>query len=246
MTENQNEIPGVVQNSNSKNYYWSIFEGQLARKVDEGFAGAKMRTNKNNMKVWEQHVGALTGILRDVNVHENTFDGKKIKQLVIKLIPKEGFLHVINIPKESRYYGSFLEKLFNINIKQEVQIQPYSFEDEKTKKKQTGISVSQNGNKVASHYKHKEGDKWIMERGFPEFPSSWNSLTERDKKNYFFDVDEFFDKELARWRAQFAPDYQKEREQQFDKGNENIMADRDDDYSDLINTNKDENQDLPF
>lgn len=212
----EEKIPGVVSGSNSKTYYWSIYSGNLARKVDEGFRDAKMRTNKNNVKVWEQHERAVKGMLRDVNVYENTFDGKKIVQLVIKLVPQPGYLHVINIPKESRYYGSFLEKLPLINLKEEIEIAPYSMVDEKTKKTNSGITVRQNNNKFASYYKKKVGDKWEYLYGFPSFPADWNGLNQREKDNYFYDVDDFFTAKLAEWRAANAPDYQTEKEERFD------------------------------
>ena len=84
-------LPGVLSGGNSKTVYWGIYDGKLSRKSNEGEAGAIARTNKNNVKVWEVHERGVKGILKDVNIFENTFDGKKVKQLVIKLMPADGF-----------------------------------------------------------------------------------------------------------------------------------------------------------
>ena len=100
----------------------------------------------------------------------------------------------------SRYLGSFLEKLVNIDLNEPVEISPYNFEDEKTGKKITGISVKQDDVKVESAYKEKVGTKWVMKYGFPPFPDGWHTLPDRKKKEYFFDVDDFFTKALAEWR----------------------------------------------
>jgi hypothetical protein len=221
------QLPGVVQHSNAKTIYWSIMGGQLARKVDASFEGAKMRTNKAGVQVWEELTRALMGKIRDVNVFENTFDNKKIKQLVIKLIPKDGWLYVINIPVQSRYYGSFLEKLPNILLKDSVEIAPYDFEDEKTKRKNQGITIKQNDVKLQSYYKVKEGEKYVYINGFPPFPAEWNKLAEREKKNYFYDVDDFFTSELNKWRIKNAPDYEKEREQTSENLADDLAASSD-------------------
>lgn len=214
----ENKIAGVVSGSNSKVYYWSIFEGKLARKANEGEPGAVSRINKKNVKVHEIYAQwGLKGKLRDVNIFENTWDGKKVVQLVIKIVPQAGTIHVVNVPKESRYFGSFLEKLNNINMSHEIEINSYNFENEQTGKKNVGFSVKQDGIKIASYYKEKKDEKWIYKHGYPPFPNDWNSLKERDKNNYFFDVDEFFEKELQAWRAKNAPDYQKEKEQSWEQ-----------------------------
>lgn len=220
MTETN--IPGVVQGSNAKNYYWSIFDGKLARKAtSESEPGAVSRINKKNVKVHEIFAAyGLKGIIRDVNIFENIWDGKKVRQLVIKLVPQPGTIHVINVPKESRYFGSFLEKLNNINVKQEIEINSYNFENEdKPGKKNVGFSIKQIGNKIGSYYKVKNGEKWEYLHGYPPFPAGWNDLSEREKKNYFWDVDEFLEKAVQDWRLKFAPDYQKEKEAQEDADN---------------------------
>ncbi len=65
------------------------------------------------------------------------------------------------------------------------------------------------GNKLDSYYKKKVGDKWENINGMPPFPEKWFELSERKQKDYFWDVEEFFQKELDAWRAKHAPTYDK-------------------------------------
>ncbi len=244
----QNEIPGVVSSnsSNGQKHYWSIINGKLSRKANQGEPGATSRTNKNNVVVWEKHEQGVRGVLKDVNVYETEFsDGKKVEQLSIKIQPIPGHFHIVNLPKESRYYNSFLEKLFAINVNQEIEIKPYNFEDKDTTKKHTGISVYQLGNKLDSYYKKKNGDKWENVNGMPVFPKDWKGLSKREQQNYFWDVDDFFKKELARWRGKYAPDYQKEKEERFDEPSRGIHPNTEHESS-LSMPLEDYKDDLPF
>lgn len=239
MTE-LNEIPGVVSTNSSsgQKHYWGIVNGKLSRKANQGEPGAVSRTNKNNVIVWERHEKGVRGVLVDVNLRESEFDGKKIEQLVVKLRPAPGHYHIISLPKESRYYNSFLEKLFSINVNQEIEVKPYNFEDKDTSKKNTGVSIYQIGNKLSSFYKKKNGNNWENINGMPAFPKDWHSLSKRDQQNYFWDVDDFFKSEIARWRGKYAPDYAKEKEERFDEPQQETTP--------VYPSSADVDDDLPF
>src|SRR5574343_211324 len=187
-------ISGIIpkNSGNSKTYYWSIHNGQLARKVDETTPNAVSRKNKKDVLVYEVFERGLVGKLRDVVIH----DGDYGEQLVVKL-NSNGTYHAINIPKESKYYNSFMERLIGIDVSQDVTISPYNFADEKDPdKKIVGISVKQNGVKIDSQYRSYKDGKAEVFLGYPKPPKQWNDMNKREQTNFLFDIDEFLKKEL--------------------------------------------------
>lgn len=209
---------GEITRNEQQKVFWSVFNGKLSRKAHEGEEGAVQRTNKLGKKVTEVYRDGLEGLLYDINIDETTFDKTKVKSLKITLT-NNGIFHVINFPKESRYFGSFLEKVPNIKGGSDIQIRPYNFEDE-NEKKIIGVNVFQSGNKLTSGYKTRKGDKWTYNNGFPPFPENWNTLAEREKKIYFMDVDDFWENEVKIWRKNNAPDYKAAREE-YDNDEQN-------------------------
>ena len=198
-------IPGVLPDKGKTNItYWNLFNGGLARKSHEGEEKAVKRTNKNNVVVWEVYVPGVAGVIFDVNTHDSEFG----KQLIVKL-KKGDWTHQVTIPQQSKYFGSFLEKLPNINLNQEIEMRPFNYEDEKSGKKRIGISINQLGEKIGSFYHDWNNNVCTYKNGYPPFPKDWNNLKERDQKNYFYDVDEFYDARIAEWRAKYAPAYDK-------------------------------------
>lgn len=197
----ENNLPGIVSGGGGNTVYWNIFSGKFARKSNEGEAGAVARTNKNNVKVWEKHEQGLRGLIKDIYMKDSDFG----EQLVIHLEPASGWKYMINIPKESRYYGSFLERLPRIHLDEPVEIKPYNFKDDKDKTV-SGISVYQDDTKLESAYKEKDGKAWKYLHGFPPFPENWNNLSEKQQTIYWYDVDEFHEKQLKKWRAKYAPE----------------------------------------
>ena len=196
---------GEITRNEQQKVYWSVFNGKLSRKAHEGEEGAATRTNKLGKKVIEVYRDGLEGVLYDINIDETTFDKTKVKSLKITLT-NDGIHHIINFPKESRYFGSFLEKVPNVKDGFNIQVRPYNFEDE-NEKKIIGVNVFQSGVKLASAYKVKVGEKWTYNHGFPPFPEKWNTLADRDKKIYFMDVDDFWENAVKDWRMKYAPDY---------------------------------------
>lgn len=205
------QIPGTYERkSNTKVYYWNLIGEKWATKVDETSPGATPRMNKKNVKVFEKLEDGLRGKLRDINLRSGEYG----EDLVIKLVPQQGYLHQISIPKESKYYRSFMEKMNSIDVKQEMEISVYNFlpKDAKDDKKLSGVTVKQNNNKLKSFY--WDGTKNI--NGFPQSAKSYNEMTTNERKKWFLEIDDFFISELNNWRGQNAPDYQTEKEERFD------------------------------
>lgn len=187
------ELPGTKKNQ-SNVYYWQIIQGLFARRVKEG--EGKMRTTKTNKIVYEDYVDSITGTLAGVHVH----NGEYGETLVVTLIPAPGFKYQINIQKDSRFGTTFLERLPKLKVGDVIELKPYAFEDDK-EKKVSGMNVFKGDKKVESAFKAKADGKWITKDGYPEFPNDWNSLTEKKKKYYFIEVDDFLTTKLNEWIA---------------------------------------------
>lgn len=143
----ENRIPS----SGSKTYY-SIIEGEIRRKAkpgdDEQYI--RKRVNKSQQEVQEFAVGALTGRIKNVAVIVKDFNGKKISNLELDL-EDVGEVYQLQIPVESKYFGSLVEKLPNLDYNQYVNVSVYDWTPAGEKRK-TGVSIKQNNNKVPSFY----------------------------------------------------------------------------------------------
>lgn len=188
----ENQIPGVKTHSGSNTYYWNIVGGRFARRVKEG-EGEK-RITKTNRVVYEHFADGITGALKSIMISKTDFGD----QIVIELTPAPGYLHVIQIPKDSRFATTFLERLPHLRYGDVIELRPYSFENEKGDRV-SGMLVYLNDEKLESFYRFKDGDKWKHQNGFPEFPDNWQELSEKKRKIYFIEVDEFLTNELHKW-----------------------------------------------
>lgn len=194
-------LPGTKTRS-SNTYYFSILDGKFARKCKEMDEGAKKRINKNDQVVYEILVDAIEGTLLDCHLHDSDYG----KQLNVEICPAEGYKYIITIPVQSRYFGTFVERLPNLKSGETIELAPYSFEDDK-KRKQQGVTVKKNAAKIPSAFKLKEGDQWISVGGFPAFPENWKELKEKDHKIYFLEVGDFLEEAVNKWRLENAPNY---------------------------------------
>lgn len=190
------DIPGTKQRSNANTYYWSIIGGDFCMKVPENTPTARHRVNKNNKIVWEILRTSLIGKLHDIELRESDYG----PQLTIKLIPKPDHMHAITIPKKSRQFTSFMERLRGINVQEPVALMAWQMESK------SGIAVHQGGQKIPSQYFTKTEDGGVQyHHGYQEWPPNFKELPERDRTNFLFDVDDFWQKEMDAWREVNAP-----------------------------------------
>lgn len=144
MAENNNHQHG-------KRLYYSVIDGELRRKAnpEDNQEYVKKRTRKDGVEVSEYVPSSISGIISSFEIRTEDFQGKKISKLSITL-SDVGEEYVIQIPVDSRYFGSFVQKLPNIKFNNSVEISVYDFVD-KANKKVAGVTVKQNG-KVADYF----------------------------------------------------------------------------------------------
>jgi hypothetical protein len=143
MAQNNNTTSGATK------FYFNIIEGELRRKAkqDDDQQFVRNRTNKSGLEVSEFAVGSLSGILENFGVVTEEYNGKKMSSLVLNIRDVDE-LYIVNIPVDSKYFGTLVRRLPNIDFSSYVTISPYDFVAKDNGKRKVGISVKQNNNKV--------------------------------------------------------------------------------------------------
>jgi len=97
----------------------------------------------------------------------------------------------LSLSTESNFAEDLMKKLPDINLKKPVTMAPYSFDNDKGKK-QRGITVTQDGVKIPSHYYDTE--KKAVCNGYPVAPkpkAGAKPLTKSQWRKYFDEAREF-------------------------------------------------------
>lgn len=144
----------MAENNNtqhSKRLYYSVIDGELRRKAnpEDNQEYVKKRTRKDGVEVSEYVPSSISGTISSFEIKSEEFNGKKISRLNVTLTDS-GDEYLIQFPVESRYFGSFVQKLPNINFEKPVDISVYDFTD-KFNKKVAGVTVKQ-GSKISDFY----------------------------------------------------------------------------------------------
>jgi len=145
----------MAENNNSqhaKRLYYSVIDGELRRKVnpDDNQEYIKKRTRKDGTEVSEYVPSSISGYVSSFEIKTEDFQGKKISKLNLVIVDN-GDEYVIQFPVESRYFGSFVGKLPNVDFGSEVEVSVYDFVD-RTNKKVAGVTIKSNGNKVSDAF----------------------------------------------------------------------------------------------
>lgn len=145
----------MVGNDNKANNYYNISNGKIVRSYGgnkpEGIETTE-RVNKNGNTVYEQHFDFIKGklIKADLKTHEEYGDS-------IELTITDGSdIAVLQFKFDSSYGRSFLYKTPNLDIKQVVNIKPYSFVSKDTGKTILGMTIYNPLEKVPNYYTREE------------------------------------------------------------------------------------------
>lgn len=188
------------RSAGDRKIFANIVAGKLALKaskaddVSADGTPATTRINKNQVEVYEFLYSDLEAIFEGVKV-ERSEQLKSYSYQVMMRIPA-GELVIITIPADSKYGDSFAQKLHNIKIGQLLRVQPYDF-IAKDGKKQVGVSLVQNGEKIAPYFT-KEDPK-----GRPQ-PSA-EKLDEDEWKAYMILLRKFYRNQVEAYNQKNAP-----------------------------------------
>lgn len=177
-----------------KNFYY-VIAGSFRQKVEQDSPEAVRRDwetpdGKKGTK-YERHVQGLFGFITNVQF----FDGDYGRTVQITLDPDEdGVSPQISLNTSSREGTDFLRKLPNVNLKKEVKLSPYSFNDDAGLERR-GLTIYQQDEadnfsvKILDFYRDFEKKENI--NGMPNPPKSNDEMTKNAWKAYFLTVDDF-------------------------------------------------------
>lgn len=173
----------ALKNTRSDNTFVTILsDGTLRVTVPEGTDGAVKReyeTSDGKKGVKYEHVFTeLFGMIKKINFFEGSY-GKSL-QIIVE---DNGEEYNLSVNTESNFGEDLMKKLPSVDMKKPVLIVPYSFDDEKGKKKR-GVTISQDGKKIQNFFLDKETNK--SKSGYPEVPKK--KMTKDDWKLYFMNA----------------------------------------------------------
>lgn len=199
----------MVGNEDKVSNYYSVSNGQIIR----SYGGTKPenvetteRVNKNGNTVYEQLYDFIQGKIVDAKLNSHEEYGDSIILTLVSGSQKAN----LQIKFDSAYGRSFMYKLPNLKLENEVKIVPYSFVDKETGKTRLGLTIYDPLEKVPNYYtkdepngmpqlkkvKFKGKDTWdntdqiaFLKERFAEF---FSSLSEVDSGDETEDQDPFF------------------------------------------------------
>jgi len=154
------------ENSNDNFMFASIVGGDFRVEVPEGTEGAVQRENKNGKIVWEllfAEVGEV--FIKSLEIVESEY-GKQLK-IFLQSKENEKKFFVIQVPLNSGYAYSFLNRVEGVDLEKEVTVKVFAIEnkgeDEKVYKTKT-LVISQDGKSVEKKW---EGDNKEVPKAEP-------------------------------------------------------------------------------
>lgn len=132
--------------------YLSVADGNLVRQHKQANERTTERITKTGKLVFEERFKDLTGKLTNLDTRENDYG----KQWQLTFTDGEG-TYIVSLPFSSRYASSFLKALPNVQLGKELRFMPWAMKDKLDATKTiTGITLYQDGNKIAPAYTKEE------------------------------------------------------------------------------------------
>lgn len=149
---NDINIMALSQLGGTNTTYLSVADGNLVRQHKQATERTTERITKTGKLVFEEKFKDLTAKLVNLNTRENDY-GKQWQ-----LTFADGAdTYIVSLPYSSRYASSFLKALPNVNIGKELRLMPWAMKDKLDATKTiTGITLYQDGNKIAPAYTKEE------------------------------------------------------------------------------------------
>ena len=191
-------------------YFSVLADGKFHHSVEEGTVGAVKREyetsdGKKGFK-WEITGESIEGILAGISVSDGDY-GKQLHIAFAGGEAEDDKSVIVSLNLASNFAEDFLKKLPKIDLDKEIKLVPYSFEDDKGKKKR-GITVYQGVDaegkpvKLQDHYhemkKVGKKEQWAPLNGYPEIPKEATTWDSDDWKMYYTTARKFLVKEAEK------------------------------------------------
>lgn len=192
------------QYTTSSRPYLTIVGGMIAQPAKEGDVGAKEREyelpDKTKGSKWEIYFLNWEGVLKGI-----TFKTSKYGETCNLELDDA----VLQLKVGGKYFKDVACKLFNADLSKPIKFHPFDFEVDG--KKKTGVSLQQEGKKLANYF--YDGKKNI--HGFPEVDEV-RKIKSNYWKIYFMEVDEFLVEKLKELKFETKSELVKEAESVFE------------------------------
>ena len=160
--------------------FLGIVDGKFTQKVKQGTPGATYRlyvgATGTEYHIYEIIYKNLTGFIINMKV----IDGKYGQQLMVE-IENNGEKAKLYINVATGYFSAFVKRLPNVDLTQEVVLNPYSFTANNGSNLK-GITIYQEGSKLNNYYYDPIKKKHI---NLPETSKPWAELTDLERKAYY-------------------------------------------------------------
>ncbi len=176
-----------LKNTRTEQTYVSILaDGQFHVTVPEGTEGSVVREyetsdGKKGVKT-EMVYTELSGIITNVAFKDGDFG----KSLQLTVQDEENVPMVLSVSTASNFGEDIMKKIPNLDLKQAVKLAPYSFDDEKGKKKK-GVTIYQPADTKIKNFFYDEEKKEVC-NGYPETKFKKKVPTKDDWKLYFMNA----------------------------------------------------------
>jgi len=181
----------LLKPKTNRNYVRVLSDGSIRRKVSPDTEGAELRKWKladgTMGETWELVYENIEGRIKKVWFSDTQF-GPQVNATFTD--GEDDVTLTINL--QSRFADDFMKKLPSVDFSQPVALVPYSFEDDKGKRR-TGITFYQDDDKLTNYF--YDYDEKMAIRGFPE-PAGDEETTD-DWKIYFLSVRKFLRKYIT-------------------------------------------------
>lgn len=176
---------GLKKTREDKIYASVLADGMIHVEVPEGTEGAVKRDyetsdGKTGSK-FEHTYDELSGKVSSISFYDGDFG----KSLQITVEDADGGKPImLSLNTASSYGEDVMKKLPNVDLEKEVSFIPYSFTDDKGKKKK-GMTIKQDGEKIGNYYYDAENNKNLHDFPKPPTPKKGKVLTTDEWKMYF-------------------------------------------------------------
>ena len=197
------------------NIFTIISDGKFHITVPKGTPGAIEREyetsdGKKGTK-YELKKTKIVGKITKLGI----FDGDFGKNILIAL-GKNG-KNIISLSANSGFGESFLKKIPNVNIEEEVMFAPYSFTTEAGKEKR-GMNLFQGEEKIKDAFSvfNEEKKEWEIAEGFPTPEGDTSKYDSDDWKVHFTKVRKYLIEDMKKNKLFTENFYSKEKKQEID------------------------------
>lgn len=171
----------AVQDTFTGTPFLSIVGGKLVRRVEAGTPGAKERVNKLGATVFEINYDAWSGIVKDWNIVDSEYG----KTLHVKFDD-------VTLSLGGKSQSEFIKKFASANFSKEIVVKPYDFITDQGERK-SGLNIYQNEEKLRDFFSdyNAETRTFTQKNLYPVPPTTWDKMTEAQKKIYYITTEEF-------------------------------------------------------